>query len=72
MPPKSRYEWSEARLHIFETLESQEKRIKILEDRERDSQKEVAVNKTTVAIFGSIAGIIATIIVDVIIKMIFG
>lgn len=72
MPHRNRYEWSEARLHIFETLESQEKRIKILEDRERDGQKEVAVNKTTVAIFGSIAGVITTIIVDVVIKIIFG
>lgn len=71
MPPKSRYEWPEARLYIFETLESLEKRVSILEDRERDSQRDIAINKTTVAIFGSLAGAIATVIIDIAINLFF-
>lgn len=56
---KFKYDWDEARLFIFQTMEGFNRRINILEDRERDSQREVAVNKTTVAIYAGISGCVA-------------
>jgi hypothetical protein len=75
MANDNKYEWDESRLFVFNTLEGISERLRILEDRERDSQKEVAVNKTTVTIFSSISGVVAgligTAVVELLIKFVF-
>lgn len=54
-----RYDWNESRLFVLEALDSQEERIRMLEDRVRESEQNTAINKTTVALWGSIFGIVA-------------
>lgn len=72
---QNKYEWSEAQLYVLESLDSQNERIRGLEDKIRTTQTETAVTKSTIAIFGGIAGIVSggvvTILVEIAVRFFF-